>query len=118
MEVITTEYPLCDLIKARGRVDSATANQLVEAFEALNKAGKYRIALDMSEVDYISSAGLRALINAQKTSKRAQLGAVVLACVPKRIFEVIDLAGFVPLFIFFDDVPSAIESFQSSSISQ
>lgn len=111
MEVITTEYPMCNLIKARGRVDSATANQLAEAFEALNKAGKYRIALDMSEIDYISSAGLRALINAQKNSKRAQDGSVVLACVPKRIYEVIDLAGFVPLFKFFNDVAAALESF-------
>jgi anti-sigma B factor antagonist len=111
MEVTTTEYTMCNLVKAKGRIDSATATQLAEAFEALTKAGKHKIALDMGEVDYISSAGLRALINAQKNSKRVQDGSVVLACVPKRIYEVIDLAGFVPLFKFFNDVATAIESF-------
>ncbi len=111
MEVITTEYEMCDLVKAKGRIDSATASQLSETFDGINKAGKYKIAFDMSEVEYISSAGLRTLINAQKNCKRASSGEVVLACVPKRIYEVIDLAGFVPLFKFFDNVTTAIRSF-------
>ena len=65
----------------------------------------------MADVEYMSSAGLRVLINTQKTCKRYNRGELVLACVPKRIYEALELAGFVPLFKFFDDVTSAVGHF-------
>jgi len=58
-----------------------------------------------------TSAGLRVLINTQKTCKRWNRGEVVLAQVPKRIYDALDLAGFVPLFKIFDDVTEAVGSF-------
>ena len=111
MEVIATQFKHCDLIKADGRVDSQSASRLAEVFDAIIEAGRFRIVLDMSEVDYISSAGLRVLIDAQKTCKRWSRGEVVLAGAPKPVFEVLDLVGFVPLFKFFDDATLAVGSF-------
>ena len=111
MEVTSTPYKRCDVVKAVGRIDSQTAPQLAEAFDAVTEAGRFRIVFDMSEVDFISSAGLRVLINTQKTCKRFNRGHVVLAAVPQRIYEALDLAGFIPLFTFFDDVVEAVGSF-------
>jgi anti-sigma B factor antagonist len=111
MEVITTEYKHCDLVKANGRIDSATASQLAEALDAITNAGRYKIALDLSEVEFMSSAGLRVLISTQKTCKRYNRGEIVLAVVPERIYEALDLAGFVPLFNFYDNVLDAVGSF-------
>lgn len=108
MEINTTQYKNCDLVKPTGRIDSSTAPQLAEVLEEITEAGRYKIVLDMSNVDYMSSAGLRVLINAQKTAKRLNRGEVVLACVPERVYEALDLAGFVPLFRFYDDVTSAV----------
>jgi anti-sigma B factor antagonist len=65
----------------------------------------------MSGVEFLSSAGLRVLINVQKTCKRWNRGELVLASVPQRIYESLDLAGFMPLFKFFDDVVEAVGSF-------
>ena len=65
----------------------------------------------MSSVDYVSSAGLRVMIDAQKTCKQNNKGEVVLVKVPKRIFETLELAGFVPLFKFFDNETEAIGYF-------
>jgi len=65
----------------------------------------------MSGVDYMSSAGLRILINVQKTCKRYNRGELVLACVPQRIYEALELAGFVPLFRFYDNVTTAVGNF-------
>lgn len=111
MEVSTTEYKHCDVVTASGRIDSFTAPQLAEAMDALTEAGRYKIVLDMSGVEYMSSAGLRVLISTQKSCKRYNRGEVVLVNVPQRIYEALDLAGFVPLFKFFDDVTSAVGSF-------
>jgi len=111
MEVTTNEFKRCDLVGATGRVDSQTAPQLAEAFDAINEANRFKIVFDMSGLDFISSAGLRVLINVQKTCKRWNRGELILASVPRRIYETLDLAGFVPLFKFYDDVVEAVGSF-------
>lgn len=108
MEITNVQYKHCDLIKAEGRVDSSTAPKLAEAMDAITNAGRYRIVFDMSGLEYMSSAGLRVLISTQKTCKRYNRGELVLALVPERIYEALDLAGFVPLFRFFDDVTAAV----------
>ena len=111
MEVTTTQYKHCDLVKVSGRVDSQTAPQLAEALDTITNGGRFKIVIDMSEIDFMSSAGLRALINTQKNCKRFNRGEVVLAQVPERIYEALDLAGFVPLFAFYDDVTTAVGRF-------
>jgi anti-sigma B factor antagonist len=65
----------------------------------------------MSELDFLSSAGLRVLINTQKTCKRYNRGELVLVKIPENIYAALDLAGFIPLFKIFDDVLTAIGSF-------
>ena len=111
MEVTTKQFKRSDLVKATGRIDSQTAPQLAEVFDALTEEDRFRIVFDMSEVEFLSSAGLRVLINAQKTCKRWNRGELVLANVSQRIQETLDLAGFVPLFRFSDDVLEAVGSF-------
>ncbi len=111
LEITTNQFKRCDLVESIGRVDSHTAPQLSDAFGAINEAGRFKIVFDMSGVDYISSAGLRVMINVQKTCKRWNRGEMVLASVPDRIRGALDLAGFVPLFKIFDDVTEAVGSF-------
>jgi anti-sigma B factor antagonist len=111
MEVTTKQFKRSDLVKATGRIDSQTAPQLAEVFDALTEADRFKIVFDMSGVEFLSSAGLRVLINVQKTCKRWNRGELVLANVSQRIQETLDLAGFVPLFRFSDDVLEAVGSF-------
>jgi anti-sigma B factor antagonist len=111
MELTTEQLKRCDLVKAAGRIDSQAAPQLAEALNAITEAGRFKIVLDMSDVNFISSAGLRVLIDVQKTCKRWNRGQLVLAAMPERIYETLDLTGFVPLFNIFDDVLYAVGSF-------
>lgn len=111
MEIIKTPYKHCDLVKITGRVDSFTAPKLGEALSEMPQTGKYHIILEMSDVEYVSSAGLRVMIDIQKTCKQQNKGEVLLVSVPKRIFETLELAGFVPLFRFFDNVTEAVGNF-------
>ena len=111
MEIIKTQYKRCDVFDISGRIDSATAPKLSEVLNESASAGIHNLALDLADVEYVSSAGLRVMIDFQKICKHANQGEVVLVCVPKRIFETLELAGFVPLFKFFDDQTSAVGSF-------
>jgi anti-anti-sigma factor len=111
MEIIITQFKRCELVSIKGRVDSFTAPKLGEALNEITQNGKYNIALEMSGVDYVSSAGLRVMIDIQKTCKQVYKGEVVLVNVPKRIYETLELAGFVPLFRFFENETEAVGSF-------
>ncbi len=108
MEINSSQYKHCDLVKAQGRVDSATAPQLAKVLDDITNSGRYKIILDLAEVDFMSSAGLRVLISTQKTCKRYNRGEIVLAAVPKRIHDALDLAGFIPLFRFYDNALEAV----------
>jgi len=111
MELTSERLRRCDLVRATGRIDSQTAPQLAEAFQAITGDGRHSIVFDMSDVEFVSSAGLRVLVDVQKTCKHLNRGELVLAAVPPRIYETLDLVGFVPLFTIFDGVVEAVGSF-------
>ena len=110
MEIQTKQLRRCDVVIAKGRIDSATVKGLHEALASIKENGRYHIVLDMKEVSYISSAGLGELIDTQTTCKRYG-GEVILADVPPRVTEVLDLAGLAPLFKVFADQLEAVDSF-------
>jgi len=111
MEITTQEFKHCDLFKVTGRVDSATAPKFSQALEDANGSGRYKIVVDMSELEYMSSAGFRALLATQRNCKRYNRGELVLANVPDRIREALELAGFTELFRIFDSPLEAVGSF-------
>lgn len=111
MDITTTEFKHCDLVKTSGRVDSSTAPQLQDALNQITDSGRFKIVIDLGGVVFMSSAGLRVLVNTQKNSKRYNRGEVVLADVPANLRAALDLAGFVPLFQIFDDVTTAVGYF-------
>jgi anti-anti-sigma factor len=65
----------------------------------------------MSNVIFVSSAGLRVFINYQKICKKNHPGGIVMVNTPTRVYETLELAGFAPLFKFYNDINSAIEAF-------
>jgi anti-sigma B factor antagonist len=111
MEVTTTEYKRCDVVKAVGRVDSSTAPKLEEALTSIIESSRYKIVFDMSEVNFMSSKGWWVLIDAQKKCKRYKRGEVVLVNVQDNIRESLDLVGMGTYFKIYNDVTVAVGSF-------
>lgn len=111
MQISNTTYKHCDLVKVEGRVDSSTSPKLAETLNEIMDSGRFKIVLDMSGMDFISSAGLRVLINTQKNCKRYNRGEVVLADVPATVYAALDLAGFTALFKIFNDSLTAVGNF-------
>lgn len=111
MEIIQNSFKHCDLVKVSGRVDSYTAPELETVLNKSTNDDKFKIVIDLSAVDFISSAGMRVLIGAQKECRRYNRGEVVLAAVNKKILSALDLAGFTNLFKIFPDVTTAVGYF-------
>ena len=108
MEISTQEFKDVELIAITGRVDSVQAERLASALEAARRRGKYKIVVDMSQVEYMSSAGFRALGDAQRKSRNHQRGEVVLANVPPQIHEALEMVGFTDYFHIEDTVSAAL----------
>jgi len=74
-----------------GRLDTVTAQELEQAIkESLD--GVSALTLDFGKLDYISSAGLRVLLSAQKAMSRQ--GAMKLTNVNETIMEIFEVTGF------------------------
>lgn len=76
-----------------GRLDTITAPEL-EA-EISNLDGVTALVLDIAELEYISSAGLRVLLAAQK--KMAPQGTMVIRNVAPAVMEVFEITGFADI---------------------
>ncbi len=110
MEVTVSEMHRVTLIEISGRVDSANADQLGDALNAQIDAGRHHLVLDLSRLDYISSAGLRELVSALKKVK-ANNGDLRLATPSPRVREVLTLAGLDAIFQVFPTQVEAVGSF-------
>jgi len=111
LAVSTNQYRRCDLISLNGRVDSDTAGQLREAFEAITEAGRFKIVLNLAGVPFMSSAGFRVLIETIKICKRFNRGNLILAEVPDPIQNALQLAGLDAIFTTFAKEVEAVASF-------
>jgi len=110
MEITTSQYKRCDVVKAVGRVDSNTAPDLENQFNKILDDGKSGIVFDMAEVDFISSRGLWVLLETQKSCKKDR-GKLVLVNVSENMQQSLDLAGVKHFIEIYDDLTEAVGSF-------
>ncbi|MCI6991198.1 MAG: STAS domain-containing protein [Clostridiales bacterium] len=76
-----------------GRLDTTTAPQLEAEVKHLD--GVTELVLDFEKLEYLSSAGLRVILAAQKTMNRQ--GTMVIRQVNETIMEVFEVTGFVDI---------------------
>lgn len=77
-----------------GRLDTTTAPQL-EAVIKENISGVTNLVMDFAGLEYISSAGLRVILSAQKTMNKQ--GEMVIRNVNETINEVFEITGFIDI---------------------
>ncbi|MCU0475278.1 MAG: STAS domain-containing protein [Anaerolineae bacterium] len=110
MNIQATNAGQITVLQASGRIDSMNAQQLADTFNAQISAGQTQLVLDLAGVDYMSSAGLRELVNALKKLKKVA-GDLRLAQPSKRVREVMEMAGLDTIFLIFETSAEAIDSF-------
>ena len=92
----------------RGRLDSSTSGEFEEKLGSLFDGGENRIIADLSQLEYVSSAGLRVfLVGAKRASKEE--GKLSLCSMREQVKEVFDIAGFSALFPMYDSRQDALK---------
>ncbi len=81
-------------ISLEGRLDTTTAPQL-EAELKQSMEGITQLELDFDKLEYLSSAGLRVILGAQKTMNKQ--GKMVVRHVNETIMEVFEVTGFIDI---------------------
>lgn len=110
MEINVSELRRVALIEVSGRIDSSNANEFGEALNGEIDAGRNQLVLDLSQVEYMSSAGLREMVTALKKVKRGS-GDLRLAAPSERVEEVLELAGLDSIFQIYPTQVEAVGSF-------
>ncbi len=78
-------------VEIEGRLDTSTAPEF-ESFINDNIAGVAELIIDMKNLDYISSAGLRVLLSAQK--KMNAVGKMIVKNANETVKEIFEVTGF------------------------
>jgi anti-sigma B factor antagonist len=88
----------------KGRIDSEGAIDLDLALRTAASEGKHKMVLDMAEVRYINSAGLRTLADILTQNREVGGDLKLVALNPKvqRVFEIIGFDKFFKSFATFD----------------
>ncbi len=81
------------ILRIDGRVDAASAPILERKINSLIEEDHYLLILDFSQIDYLSSAGMRVLLSATKKLK-SKKGRLILFSVADEVEEIIKMAGF------------------------
>lgn len=97
------------VIGMNGRIDASSAKELEQRCLGWIDAGERRLVFDFSQVQYISSAGLRVFLLVAKRLGAVQ-GSVRLCGLGATIRDVFDISGFSKLFTIVATVRDAISS--------
>ena len=110
MEFSSKEMKRCEIVHIGGRVDSSNAPEMQERLNALIKRGRYNLVLNMKDVSFVSSAGLRTLLATLQACKK-QGGDVRLSEVSDQVARVLELTSFDIHFKCFASDTEAVGSF-------
>lgn len=94
MTIIQTKENSALIIALKGRLDTTTAPELERALEE-SLVGVERLTMDLKELEYLSSAGLRVLLTLQK--KMNKQGKMVVRNVSDTVLEVLRVTGFTEI---------------------
>ena len=82
------------ILKIAGRLDTTSAPEMEKAVKE-NISGVEKLIIDMEKLEYISSAGLRVLLSANK--KMDEQGSMKIKNVSEAIMEVFEITGFADI---------------------
>ncbi|MGR9071545.1 MAG: STAS domain-containing protein [Gammaproteobacteria bacterium] len=95
------------VVTISGRLDAVTAPEYEKRIREMIESGNSFYVVDFDQLDYISSAGLRALLLMAKLLKEIN-GKVCLANVKGNVLSVFEMSGFTSIFKIKDSTASAL----------
>jgi anti-sigma B factor antagonist len=100
VEILTENVNGIAVVSLKGRLDINTHAQLETELNALAGKGQAKVLIDVKDLDYISSAGLRVLLTAAKQFKKIN-GIIALAALAPTVRQVFEISGFATIFALY-----------------
>jgi anti-anti-sigma factor len=95
------------VVSFRGKLDASASIEAEKKVMGLISGGETKVLLDLSGMDYISSAGLRVLLAVAKKMKAGK-GAAAVSGVKGAVDEVFRISGFKSIFRMFPTQEEAL----------
>ncbi len=108
MEVNFRKEEKALVVSVTGRMDAVSAPDFDKQVEKEIDKGETYFVLDLSGLDYISSAGLRSMLTLAKKLKSKE-GGLVLCGLQEMVTEVFEVSGFTTIFEIFGSLKEAME---------
>jgi anti-anti-sigma factor len=107
LRTMVVEYSGIRVVQVGGELDGSAAAEFQSAVVEACPADCDRVAVDLSDVRYIESAAIGALIEAH-AAVEARGGRVAVICGPRDIAKIVRLSGLHHVMPVFDDADSAV----------
>ncbi len=101
-EIKTVAFRTMKGLQLSGRFDGLSATDIEKKLDSMILDGEREIIMDLTGISYISSAGLRVLLKAQKVLEKISGGLILLGVQPA-VLQVLQVSGFERLFQFAED---------------
>ena len=106
MQINITNSDEKTIVSVVGTIDALTSEKVTKGLEIQIKNGEKYIIVDLGQVEFMSSAGLRVILGALKQT-RQQGGDLCLAAAQPGVERVLKMSGFVNILKSFDSVEEA-----------
>jgi anti-sigma B factor antagonist len=110
MEIHVNEHTSATVVAISGSLDALTSADFSSFMSGQIERGQSQLIVDLSQVDYMSSAGLRAILAVLKEA-RQQGGDLRLAVAQPGVEKILKLSGFMSILKFYPTVDEALSSF-------
>jgi anti-anti-sigma factor len=111
MEIALSKKQDVLILSLNGRLDGVTANLVENEFEVQIEMEETLFIFDLTNVSYISSAGLRVVLIAAKKTKAVK-GKLAFVGLDDNVKEVFDMSGFSTILAIYPTENDAILAFQ------
>ena len=110
MEIKVEQQDTVTIVVPIGDIDALTAKEVAAFLDSQLGEGENQLVANLSQVGYMSSAGLRALLATLKETRHRE-GDFRLAAAQDNVRQVLEMSGFTGIFQVFPTVDEAVASF-------
>ena len=96
-------------VKMKGRLDASTAAYAEETMKEILDGTDTKLLFDLSDLEYLSSGGLRVLLGVMKAIK-VRDGSLILCALNSHVKEIFEVSGFHALIPIADTVEAGIKT--------
>jgi anti-sigma B factor antagonist len=112
LSIVTEQHGKVTVAKCTGFIDSQTALAIETAITDLIAKKMYKIIIDLSKIDYVSSAGWGIFVGYVRDLRKSG-GDLKFVNMKNEVREIFELLDFTNILEYFGDIESAVKAFNS-----